>query len=180
MRTTRSLGLAAVIAALMSPGCGGGGNNRTDSGPDDGGGSQDMGQVDLGVDLLPVGSACGVSAQCAGPGTPECIQQVLQPLEEMLDSPRETARTLAEQTVITFPNNYCSTVAPCANDSECGEGGTCYLPLIDVEAAEFDPLVELLGLSDEEEDTIKGFRTYGICLEACSEDSDCTRPGYHC
>lgn len=131
-------------------------------------------------DLLPVGSACDESAECAGPGQSECIIEELAPLAELLSSENEGVATIADMARIFFPNNYCSTVAPCTSNDECGEGGTCFLPLVDVNAETYEDLIRSLAEEEEEVEYLLSFRNYGVCLEACDTDDDCDRAGYKC
>lgn len=131
-------------------------------------------------DALPVGSACAESSECAGPGEPECIIEELVPLSDLLNSENESVAGIADLARIFFPNNYCSTVAPCISDDECGEGGTCFLPLVDVDADEYEELIRILAEEESEVQYLLSFRNYGVCLEACETDDDCDRPGYKC
>ena len=80
MRHTRLLGLAALLAAMVAPGCGGGGGN-SDSGMD-----ADRSDGNVNPDGLPVGSACTSSDMCAGPGTPLCLINELSALEAVANS----------------------------------------------------------------------------------------------
>jgi hypothetical protein len=176
MRHSRLLGLAALLAAMVAPGCGGGSDTPADNGPVDADGND----ATVNPGGLPVGSACATSSMCAGPGTPVCLINQLSALEAVAGSANEAASTIAQQAIIPFPGNYCSTVAPCSNDSECGEGGTCFLPLVDIDETEYNGLIDALQMPQFETETFYGFRTYGVCLEACVDNNDCTRPGYRC
>jgi hypothetical protein len=170
--------LAAATLLMLLAACGGsGGNTDPDAGAGGGGGIIPDGD---GGARAPVGSACAEDLECAGPGTPQCIIEELVPLASLLGSPNEAAAALADQTRIPFPDNYCSTVGPCTSDDECGEGGTCFLPLVDVPEADFTSLVDALDISDDEKAIVAGFRTYGVCLDACETTADCTRAGYKC
>ena len=128
---------------------------------------------------LPAGAACTADADCAGPGTPQCIEQGLTPLAELADSEDEMARSLAEVGV-ALPDGYCSTVPPCTSDADCGRGGSCFFPLREVDADTFAGLVATLGLPPQDAAVLEGFLDYGQCLRACAGDADCSRDGYVC
>ncbi|MDY0004740.1 MAG: hypothetical protein RBU30_25815, partial [Polyangia bacterium] len=138
-------------------------------------------EPDAGPDgaLLPVGAACGADHQCSGP-SPDCVSDGLRPLESFSTSENEAARTLASTVVIPLPDTYCSNEAPCTSDADCGDEGRCFLPLIDVPEADFQGLVNALGLSTDEASTLAGFREYGQCLRPCETEADCPREGYVC
>ncbi len=115
---------------------------------------------------LPAGSACTMDNQCAGPGTPRCIDKI-RPLATLTTDP-------GLQTVgVDFPGGYCSTEPSCHKDSDCGAGGTCFWPLQNVSA---DTLAQL-GQTIHTD--ITAFGQYGVCLKACSAATDC-RAGYVC
>ncbi len=136
---------------------------------------------DSGDDGLAVGSACTDDAQCSG-ASPWCIDGQLAPLAALESSQSTAAASLASLGVVPFPEGYCSNVAPCTADADCGTGGTCFQPLIDVDADAFAGIVGALGLEPggDEEALVLGFREYGQCLYACETDADCARPGYTC
>ena len=128
---------------------------------------------------LPVGSECTANPECSGPD-PVCLQEDIAPLSSFENSSNEAAQELAQTVVIPMPDTYCSNTAPCTSDADCGDGGRCFLPLIDVDETEYADLVGGLNLPTEEEETLVGFHEYGQCLKPCEGNGDCTRPGYHC
>ncbi len=136
---------------------------------------------DSGDDGLAVGSACTDDAQCSG-ASPWCIDGQLAPLAALESSQSTAAASLASLGVVPFPEGYFSNVAPCTADADCGTGGTCFQPLIDVDADAFAGIVGALALEPggDEEALVLGFREYGQCLYACETDADCARPGYTC
>jgi hypothetical protein len=128
---------------------------------------------------LPVGSACTQDSQCAGPGVPDCLTDGLFPLARLADSENPTAKGLAGIGV-PLPGGYCSNVPPCATDADCGEGGTCFFPLKNVDETYFKNLVAALGLPPADAAVLEGFLTYGQCLLRCETQSNCPRTGYVC
>ncbi len=132
-----------------------------------------------GDDGLPVGSACALDAECAGPGVPQCMTGGLYPLAGLASSQDPTAQGLADIGV-PLPGGYCSTVPPCATNADCGAGGSCFFPLKDVDPAYFATLVAALGLQPADAAILEGFLSYGQCLDACRTNADCTRAGYVC
>ncbi|MCK9523435.1 MAG: hypothetical protein M0R76_10415, partial [Proteobacteria bacterium] len=156
------------------------GGDDTDTGktPDDG---DDTG-TDTGDDTVtgaPVGEACTVDADCAGPGTPQCLLGGLYPLSSLSESPDETAQMLATLGV-NLPGNYCSTAGSCTTDDDCGQGGSCFFPLRDADPDLFVVLVGALGLSETDSALVGGFLNFGQCLKACDTNDDCPREGYTC
>ncbi|HUU03342.1 MAG TPA: calcium-binding EGF-like domain-containing protein [Myxococcota bacterium] len=129
--------------------------------------------------LLPVGSACAADAECAGPGTPQCLTDGLYPLAALANSSDPTAQGLAGIGV-DLPGGYCSTVPPCATDADCGAGGNCFFPLRNVDREYFNGLVDALGLSPDDAAVVAGFIDYGRCLRSCGTSADCVRDGYVC
>ena len=114
---------------------------------------------------LPTGAACTADSQCSG-STPDCIDG-LYPLTG-LDVPDEL------MTVgVALPGGYCSTVAPCASDTDCGDDGQCFRPLADITDETLSSLESFLG------DSTQTFKNYGACLLPCTTNADC-RPGYAC
>jgi hypothetical protein len=176
---------AALVFAMTSAACGDSGGSSEED-PDsgllsDGGEDFDGGEdIDGGEETgSPVGSACGEHSECSGPD-PVCIQEDIAPLSEFSESSSDVARELGEAVVIPIPDSYCSNQPPCLTDEDCGIEGRCFLPLADVDEDEYGSMVEMLELPQEEEETLKGFHSYGQCLRPCEGNEDCTRPGYHC
>jgi len=128
---------------------------------------------------LPVGSACSAASECAGPGTPQCLTGGLYPLAELAGSASSVARGLAD-VGMPMPDGYCTTVPPCTTDADCGQGGTCFFPLKNVDADYFTTLVEALMLPEADAAVLMGFLDFGQCLAACDSDGDCVRDGYVC
>jgi len=160
-----------MLGGVADAGCGGGGGSGTDPDASTGDAS--------GMSELPVGAACSVDPQCSGPG-PDCIAERIEPLAEFASSENAAARQLARQVVIELPEGYCSNEAPCASDTDCGDEGQCFLPLTDVDEQEYRDLVEILGLSADETETLVAFHDYGQCLRPCTDAADCPRDGYVC
>ena len=115
---------------------------------------------------LPVGSACRMDGQCAGPGMPRCIDQI-RPLAKLTMDPAIAAIG------VDFPGGYCSTEPSCHSDAECGAGGTCFWPLQHVTAE----VLKMIGTTINTD--VTSFGQYGVCLRACKSAGDC-RPGYVC
>lgn len=157
-----------VILCVGAMGCG----SKSKHAPSDDAGTED-------ASGLPVGSACTASHECSGP-SPDCIAERLAPLSSFETSENPVALNLAQTVVIPLPDGYCSNEAPCASDADCGDLGTCFLPLIDVDEAEYTELVNALSLDSEDASTLIGFREYGQCLRPCETAQDCPRPGYQC
>ncbi|MBK8591032.1 MAG: hypothetical protein IPN77_18240 [Sandaracinaceae bacterium] len=107
-------------------------------------------------------------------------RQQLSPLEALADSTDPTAQTFAELG-LPLPGGYCSTVPTCADDTDCGPGGTCFFPLEMVSEETLEMGVAVLGLANQaDRDIFMSFLTYGQCLQACDAPEDCTRSGYRC
>lgn len=115
----------------------------------------------------PVGSACTSDDQCAGPGTPACLDDYL-PLLELTDDPA------FQQIGLIFQGGYCSTEGDCRSDADCGEGGSCFYPLENVTQETLDALAGV-GLPFD----VNAFAGTALCMKACESDGDC-RPGYTC
>ncbi|MBN2802602.1 MAG: hypothetical protein JXR91_05885 [Deltaproteobacteria bacterium] len=131
------------------------------------------------TDLLTVGSPCTKDAQCADPGKPLCITDGLYPLASLASSENEASKGLA-MLGVDLPEGYCSTVPTCATDADCGQGGTCFFPLKDVDEATYAGLVSALSLPADDASVLSSFLTYGQCLQSCKKDNDCKREGYEC
>ena len=170
-----------LCATVLLASCGGG---STTADPDQGTPPADLGPLTG----LPVGSQCTTNAECSGPGNAECIVGEYSPLEQHAMSPSASVASLVNVTVIPFPDNYCSNTVPCTNDAQCGIDGACFQPLVDVDQALFDGLIDTftgdpntgMELDAAANADLKAFREFGICLQPCSSDADCTRPGYVC
>jgi hypothetical protein len=174
MRHSRLLGLAALLAAMVAPGCGGG-DNATDSGPVDTGGNDGS----INPNGLPAGSPCTANDQCGGANA-LCLTDGLFPLSALADSPDEGARTFAALG-LPLPSGYCSTVPNCVTDADCGPGGECFFPLEFVDPEILEEGVSVLGLARQEDvDIFLSFGNYGHCLQPCTNDAACTREGYAC
>jgi hypothetical protein len=174
MRHSRLLGLAALLAAMVAPGCGGGNDNNTDSGPTDLGGD-----ATINPNGLPAGSPCTINSECGGANA-LCLADGLFPLSALGDSTDPVAQSFAALG-LPLPGGYCSTVPTCATDADCGPGGSCFFPLEQVDPALLEEGVGVLGLMNQADiDIFLSFGTYGQCLQACESNTDCTRQGYVC
>ncbi|MBK7153831.1 MAG: hypothetical protein IPH72_18950 [Sandaracinaceae bacterium] len=120
-----------------------------------------------------------MSGECGGANA-LCLAEGLYPLRALEDSTDPTAQTFAELG-LPLPGGYCSTVPTCADDTDCGPGGTCFFPLEMVSEETLEMGVAVLGLANQaDRDIFMSFLTYGQCLQACDAPEDCTRSGYRC
>ncbi len=131
-----------------------------------------------GTPLKPVGAQCMLDAECSG-SSPECLREGLYPLSALAGSSDPAAKGLAGIGV-PLPGGYCSNIAPCATNADCGINGSCFFPLRNVDPDYFNTLVEALGLSATDAAVVAGFVDYGRCLRACATNADCLRDGYIC
>lgn len=115
----------------------------------------------------PVGSACSSDLDCSGPGAPRCFTEI-RPLADMPVDP--TFQALG----IELPGGYCSSQPSCRNDADCGVGGKCFLPLIDVDQATLDGVSAIATGID-----IEAFHHLGLCLAPCTSNDEC-RSDYVC
>lgn len=115
----------------------------------------------------PVGSACSSDLDCSGPGTPRCFTEI-RPLAHMEVDPSFQALG------VSLPGGYCSSEPSCRSDADCGVGGKCFLPLMDVDQATLDGVSAIVTGID-----IEAFHHLGLCLAPCTRNDEC-RPDYVC
>ncbi|OGR08778.1 MAG: hypothetical protein A2341_10190 [Deltaproteobacteria bacterium RIFOXYB12_FULL_58_9] len=129
-------------------------------------------------DGLAVGAACERDSQCSGPNA-RCLTEGLYPLRELATSAEETARNLSNIGV-PLHGGYCSSSKSCADDSDCGKGGTCFFPLRKTKPASLAALVGMAQLPADETEVLMSFLEYGQCMRACDASEDCPRDNYVC
>ncbi|MBT6431849.1 MAG: hypothetical protein HOK28_02080 [Deltaproteobacteria bacterium] len=125
-------------------------------------------------DGLLAGSACEEDIQCAAPGTPLCLREY-KPVADLIFPDADPASAAHFAGIgLEFPGGYCSTEGECVTDSDCGAGGSCFVPFENVTAETLDELAQGGFPFD-----IYGFADLGLCLDACTESTEC-RDGYTC
>lgn len=120
-----------------------------------------------------VGGPCTSVDECPGPGA-LCLTEYMPVAPLIYEDADPASAAMYESIGLLFPGGACSTEGPCREDSDCGEGGSCFWPL---EAVLESTLDELTGMGLPFD--INGFKNASLCLAACETDCDC-RPGYVC
>lgn len=161
-----SIVLSCVLASTLTQGCGGAAPPREHGNGDAGIGETDASLGELHVGLA-VGAQCSIDSQCSGYDNRKCITG-MYPLATLSADPGLQAIG------VPLPNGYCSSTPSCSSDAQCGTGGRCFQPLIDVTEETLDTIASTLPDVD-----VHSFATYGACLDPCTDNTEC-REGYVC
>lgn len=159
--------LAAGLVVVGASACGSEDGANTDSN------DQDSMSSEPGL----VGSSCETDAECGGYDNAVCNQE-LRPVEDFVEDTGDPANTALRELTLPFPGGYCSTPleTDCAADSECGEGGGCFMPFEGVSEEVIAGLDATIPQLD-----VPLFSERGLCLQRCASEADCrTEEGYHC
>ncbi len=121
----------------------------------------------------PVGSACAAASECTHPPASSCLSE-FKPVKGLIKPGTDPALAASFEAIgLDFPGGYCSTAVNCSKDSECGEGGTCFVALAGVSKTTLDELSTTVPFD------VTAFASLGLCLKSCQTKDDC-RAGYKC